>query len=277
MNGFLSKLEGCVQRNESILCVGLDPDPEYLPAAYRRDAGGVFEFNKLVIEATSDLVCAYKPNVAFYEAIGLEGMRALERTRRLIPEYIPTIADAKRGDIPNTARFYARAVFDVLEFDSVTVSPYMGMDSMEPFLEREDRGVWVLGKTSNPGSADLQSLTVEGRGHSLYLEVLYQLQASRSKADVGFVVGATNPGDLDRVREHAPDIPLLIPGIGTQAGDLHAVARASQSGIVVVNSSRSILYGNDGTNLAEAIRERALLTRGRLNAARERLQTMVAE
>lgn len=273
MGAFLRKLAACTQANNSLLCIGLDPDLDLLPSGYARNTSGIVEFNRSVIEATSDLVCAYKPNLAFYEAMGSEGMNALECTLALIPAHIPTIGDAKRGDVPNTARAYARAMFDAFGFDSVTVNPYMGPDSLVPYLERDGKGVWVLCRTSNPGAGTVQNLRIgEGDGRPLYEHILQMLLDLPARADVGVVVGATSPAELDAVRRLAPVLPLLIPGLGTQGGDARAAAVAAESGPVIVNSSRAILYGHDAT-----IRERALHARDALNVHRRILQSASAE
>lgn len=267
MGVFLEKLAACSGRNSSLLCLGLDPDLRSLPEGYGRDAGGVAAFNRDVIEATSDLVCAYKPQFAFYEVLGIEGMRALERTLSLIPSHIPTIADAKRGDVPNTARLYAQAVFGTWGFDSVTVNPYMGGDSLQPFLEWEGRGVWVLCRTSNPGGSDLQTLPV-GEGAPLYARVLRLVRDAPSRADKGVVVGATSPEELARVRGLAPEMPLLVPGVGAQGGDARAAVEAARTGPVVINSSRGVLYGDAAGDAIGAIRTRAERLRDELNGHR---------
>ena len=167
---FRDKLLAAARANDSLVCVGLDPSLDSLPTGISRDAEGIVAFNRAIVEATSDLVCAYKPNFAFYEALGPTGLEALRRTRDLIPAHIPTIADAKRGDVGNTARAYARAIFDHYGFDAVTASPYLGRDSLEPFFDYPDRGVFVLCRTSNPGARDLQDLSIDG-------EPLYRIVA----------------------------------------------------------------------------------------------------
>ncbi len=240
-----------------------------LPSGYSRDADGIYSFNRTLIEATHDLVCAYKPNFAFYEALGYAGLRALERTLAIIPEHIPTIADAKRGDVPNTARLYAQALFAGWNFDSATVSPYMGPDSLEPFLDWPGKGVWVLCRTSNPGASYLQSLEVAGGTVTspLFARVIEMVDALPSRADKGLVVGATSPKELRQVRARVPAMPLLLPGIGAQGGDVLAAAHAAATGPVVINASRSVLYGSGAGDTASAVRERAAALKDRINSS----------
>lgn len=270
MGEFLNKLESAALRNDSMLCLGLDPDPAHLPAGIPYSRDGVIEFNRLIIEATSNLVCAYKPNLAFYEALGSAGVAALEATVAAIPSHIPTIADAKRGDIGNTARMYSAAVFDTWGFDSVTVNPYLGIDSLEPFFAREGKGVWVVCRTSNAGGGDFQSLRVENGTQSelLFESVIRSVLAAPGAADVGLVIGATAPAELIRTRSLAPTAPLLIPGVGAQGGDVRAAVQAGATGPVVINASRSVLYGPPEGGLVESIRSRAAALRDELNASR---------
>lgn len=217
---FLEVLRGARAKNASLLCVGLDPEIARLPEGIARTPAGVLEFNRSIIDATSDLVCAYKPNLAFYEALGPQGFEILAQTRRLVPAGIPVIGDAKRGDIGNTARAYAEALFNRLGFDAVTVSPYMGRDAVEPFLAYRDRGVFVLCRTSNPGAAEIQNLLVEQDGA---LRPLYEVMALLARdwnqhGNAGLVVGATAPAELEAIRDLAPDLPILIPAVGAQGG-----------------------------------------------------------
>ena len=258
---FIEKLLSVARSNNSLLCVGLDPDPELMPQGL-----GVLEFNRAIIEATSDIVCAYKPNLAFYEAMGIEGMKALEATRACIPESIPVIGDAKRGDIGATSRAYAKALFDGYGFDAITVSPYLGGDSLMPFLEYREKGVFVLCRTSNPGSADLQRLSISGTP-------LFEMVAERSRGwndygNIGLVVGATYPDDLARVRRICPDMPILIPGVGAQGGDLAAAVTCgvdANGEKAIINSSRSIIYASSGADFAEAARRAAIELRDEIN------------
>lgn len=262
---FVEKLAQAVEKNRSLLCVGLDPDPSRLP-----DGIGVFEFNREIIDATADLVCAYKPNIAFYEALGNEGLNALKRTRDYIPEGIPVIVDAKRGDIGNTARAYARSLFDYYHFDAATVSPYLGYDSIEPFIQFRDRGVFVLCRTSNAGAVDFQSLSCQVEGsHKLLFEVVAEkVNQWNTQGNLGLVVGATYPEELKLIRQRYPDMPLLIPGVGAQGGELSPVVSygvdASRQR-TIINSSRQILYASKGQDFAQAARQAAQELRDQIN------------
>jgi uridine monophosphate synthetase len=249
------RLAEAAGRNNSLLCVGLDPRPERLAPGQ-----DLYGFNRRVVDATADLVCAFKPNFAFYEAAGPAGLDALQRTVAYVHEQarVPVILDAKRGDIGSTAEAYARAAFEVWGADALTVNPYLGGDSVAPFTAYSGRGAFVLCHTSNPGATDLQTLQFEGRP-------LYELVAEKAAAwDTGLVVGATYPAALARVRALAPEAWILLPGIGAQGGDLEAALAAGlrADGLgVVVNSSRGIIY-------AEHPRQAALDLRARIEAAR---------
>ncbi|MCL0065898.1 orotidine-5'-phosphate decarboxylase, partial [Dehalococcoidia bacterium] len=240
---FIEKLLNASRKNKSLLCIGLDPDPQLMPGVE------VAEFNRQIIEATKDLVCAYKPNLAFYEALGIDGLIALEKTLRCIPGDIPVIADAKRGDISNTARKYAQALFEVYGFDAATVNPYLGHDSVEPFLDYTDRGIFILCSTSNAGAADFQQLRcrLEGEEEDIPLFELVAKKAAEWNVhrNIGLVVGATQPQSLRRIRELCPDMPLLIPGIGAQGGGLASTVQYgsdSNGEKAIINSSRQVLY-----------------------------------
>lgn len=268
---YFSLLDGAVQRTCSLLCVGLDVEPDRLPAALRGmpllDA--VVEFNRQIIEATVDVVACYKPNFAFYEALGPQGLEALRRTRALIPNDVPVIGDAKRGDIDNTMRKYAQAVFDVYGFNAVTASPYLGSDALAPFLERSECGVYLLCRTSNPGSGEIADLDVGGR--PLYLVIAERVQAWNSNGNAGLVVGATYPRELARVREVVPDLPILLPGVGAQKGALEESVAAGidrRGAGLVVNAARQVLYASSGDDFPEAARRVALELRDRINLAR---------
>jgi len=262
---FVEKLARAIRRNHSRLCIGLDPDPSLMP-----EDTGVFEFNKAIIDATADLVGAYKPNIAFYEALGQEGLDALMRTRQAIPPDIPVIIDAKRGDIGNTARAYARSLFDNYGGDAVTASPYLGYDSLEPFIRYEDKGVFVLCRTSNSGAVDFQSLACETEGgRKLLFEVVAEKVDNWNTAgNLGLVVGATYPEELKIIRERYPDMPMLIPGIGAQGGELELVVKYGVAGAperTIINSSRQIIYASRGRDFAQAARKAALELRDRIN------------
>jgi orotidine-5'-phosphate decarboxylase len=215
MTGWAAKLDAVADSARTQVCIGLDPDPALLPVA------DVLEFNRTIVDATRDLVCAYKPNLGFYEALGLDGLEALRATVRHIRSVAPgvvVVGDAKRGDIGSTARAYARAMFEVWDFDAVTVSPYLGRDSIEPFMAYEDRGAIILCRTSNPGARDIQDLPT-GSG-PLYLRVAELVESWNAAGNLGMVVGATYPEELAEIRAAHPTLPLLIPGVGAQGADV---------------------------------------------------------
>jgi orotidine-5'-phosphate decarboxylase len=284
---FFEKLERAIERSGSLLCVGLDPDPDRLPAgvgAGQAGAGKVAAFQRAIIEATSDLVCAYKPNLAFYEALGEAGAEALRATLAAIPDAVPVIGDAKRGDVGHTSRAYARALFDGWGFDAVTVNPYLGGDSLAPFLEREDRGVFVLCRTSNPGAGDFQDLPVLPAGPAYRRgrqagppRPLFEVVAERAKewntrGNVGLVVGATYPEEMARLRELCPQMTFLVPGVGAQGGDLEGCLRLgldAGGGGMIINVSRQVLYASREGDFAEAARQAALDLRDEIARRRE--------
>ena len=246
---FREKYEAAAAANDSLLCVGLDPDPSRLPQGVDIDA-----WLREVIEATSDLVCCYKPNAAFFEARGPHGQEALWALIDGIPDEIPVLLDAKRGDVGNSAEFYARAVFDVLGADAVTVNPYLGGDAVEPFLAHEDRHTFVLCRTSNAGAGELQDRALAtsggGGGRPLYLAVAERANAWNTRGNVGLVVGATYPAEARAIRELCPDLLFLMPGVGAQAGELEAAVHAAldvRGGGIIVNASRSVLYPQAGS------------------------------
>lgn len=264
---FREKLSAAVKRNGSLLCVGLDPDPALMAIQ------DVAEFNRAIVQATSDLVCAYKPNLGFYEALGEAGWAALRSTLRSIPANIPVIVDAKRGDIGSTSAAYARALFDVLGADAVTVNAYGGRDSIEPFLEREDRGVLVWCRSSNPGAGDLQDLQVEFRGRRpLWQAVALQARDWNARGNVGIVMGATYPAQLAEARKLCPDMPILVPGVGAQEGALAEAVRAgldANGAGIIVSASRGVTYASKGSDFAEAARAAALALRDEINRHRQ--------
>ncbi len=262
---FIEKLAKACRKNRSLLCVGLDPDPALMPEKI-----GVFKFNKAIIDATADLVCAYKPNIAFYEGMGDKGIDALKKTREYIPKDIPVIIDAKRGDIGNTAKAYARSLFGYFNADAVTVSPYLGYDSLEPFIEYRDRGVFIICRTSNPGATDFQSLYVEtDKGKRVLYEVVAEKVIEWNKyGNLGLVVGATYPEELKLIREKYPEIPILIPGVGTQGGELKLVVEYGvdkERSKTIINSSRQVLYASRGKDFAAEAEKTARELRDRIN------------
>ena len=266
--GFFSELDEAVKKNNSLLCVGLDPDPALMPPDV-----SVIDFNKAIIDATSDLVCSYKPNLAFYEAEGVKGWDTLKQTVDYIPEGIPVIADAKRGDIGNTAKAYSKAIFDELGADAVTVNPYLGLDAVEPFLNYKNKGVFILCRTSNKGAADFQNLDVmfDGKEMPLYQAVAIKASVWNRFGNIGLVVGATYPEELKTLRLAYPEMPFLIPGVGAQGGDLKlAVSYGldTRGGGIIINSSRQILYASSGKDFAQAARKAALTLRNVINLYR---------
>lgn len=250
---FLDRLENRARTADSLLCVGLDPHPELLP---EQSAAAARDFCRRLIEATADYACAFKPNAAFFEQWGPEGFAALRDVIRAVPDGIPVILDAKRGDIASTAAAYARAAFDVLGADAITLSPYLGSDSLEPFTRDPARGAFVLCKTSNPGAEELQSLRVGGQ--ALYEVVAAQARTWNTNRNVGLVVGATDAEALARVRAAAPELWFLAPGVGAQGGDLAAALRAGlrADGLgVLVNASRTIARATDPAATARDLRD----------------------
>jgi orotidine-5'-phosphate decarboxylase len=267
MTAFVTRLERACDANRSLVCVGLDVDPARLPV------GDVLGFNQAIVDATADLVCAYKPNLAFYEALGLPGLKDLERTveyiRRTAPQAI-IIGDAKRGDIGTTAQAYARAMFRMWGFDAVTVNAWGGHDTLSPFLEEPDHGVFIWCRGSNPGSADFQDLDVdtpEGRV-PLYQHMARAAATWNRKGNIGLVMGATNPEQLAGVRSTCADMPLLIPGVGAQGGELGPAVRLGtdkRGRLAIINSSRGIIYASSGPDFAQAARREAAGLRDTIN------------
>jgi orotidine-5'-phosphate decarboxylase len=247
-----------IQKKRSFLCIGLDTDIAKIPAHLLSYQDPVFEFNKRIIEATSDLCVAYKPNTAFYESQGFEGWLSLEKTVQQIPDDILKLADAKRGDIGNTSRMYARGFFDQMNFDAITLSPYMGSDSVLPYLQFSNKWVVVLGLTSNEGAADFQFLKTESG--KLFEDVLSQAKDWGTIDNTMFVVGATKADLIKKVRKIVPNHFLLVPGVGAQGGSLEDVAKNGLNDKcgLLVNSSRGIIYASNGENFAEAARVAAL-------------------
>ena len=283
---FNEKLLRAAEKNKSWLCIGLDPDPEKMPPHLGTGSRAILKFNRSIIESTSDLVCAYKPNSAFYEAFGPEGMKVLKKSIDSVPDGIPVILDFKRGDIGNTAAMYARSAFEYYGADAVTVNPYLGKDSIEPFINYRDRGVIILCVTSNQSSNDIQKrLMLLDEPPSL--QNIVPLQKAKTAAEflryststiymhiaslamewnrygnIGLVVGATSPAELGKVRELVgEDMPILVPGVGAQGGELESAAKAGSNSVgkmAIINVSRGIIYSDHGSSLKEAARAKAI-------------------
>jgi orotidine-5'-phosphate decarboxylase len=273
---FTGMLRAAEARNGSMLCVGLDPEPAKFPGAWRGDPAKIFDFCAAIVDATHDLVIAFKPQIAYFAAQRAEDQleRLIAHIRGVAPA-VPVILDAKRGDIGSTAEQYAREAFERYRADAVTLSPFMGFDSIEPYLRHEGKGLILLCRTSNPGGSDLQAQRLEG-GDLLY-EHIARLAAGpwNRGGQLGLVVGATYPREIERVRELAPTLPLLIPGVGAQGGDAEATVRAGWRGTtgatsapIIVNSSRAVLYAGTGDDFAAAARRVALQTRQQLARAK---------
>ena len=270
MSEYFDRLNQAIESNQSHLCLGLDLRPEEMPEGVWRDTDGFVHFGRLVVEATADIVCAYKPNLAFYEAMGGGGYHTLRKILEAIPASIPVIADGKRADIGVTSGAYARGIFDRLGFDAVTLNPYLGQDALEPFFDHAHCGCYVLCLTSNPGAEDFQI------PHDLYLEVARRAVQWNANGNVGLVVGATQPERMAEVRKVAPDLPFLIPGVGAQGGDLEASVRAAANDRpdagFIINASRSILYASTGDDYAEAARREAEKLREQIEEALARVR-----
>ncbi|QWD87217.1 orotidine-5'-phosphate decarboxylase [Polynucleobacter paludilacus] len=271
---FTQQLQAAWASQGSMLCVGFDPDPKRMPASLADKPEPIFEFCKAIADITADLVCAFKPQIAYFASQGAEAQleKLIAHLKTHYP-HIPVILDAKRGDIGSTAEHYALEAFERYGADAVTVNPYMGFDSIEPYLRYPEKGVIVLCRTSNPGGSDLQFLQNASSGEPLYIEVA-KLAASKwnTSGQIGLVVGATFPEEIAKVRNLVGDMPLLIPGIGAQGGDIEATVKAGSvtqkpgTGMII-NSSRAILYASGGEDFAQAARKVALSTRDALNAA----------
>lgn len=277
---FTDQLAHAQRQNDSLLCVGLDPEPAKFPGAWQGQSDRIYDFCAAIVDATKDLVCAFKPQIAYFAAHRAEDQleRLMAHMRRVAPQ-VPVILDAKRGDIGSTAQQYAREAFDRYQADAVTLSPFMGFDTIEPFLRYPGKGVILLCRTSNPGGSDLQNLRladVPGNPR-VYEHLAAQAQGPwNTSGQIGLVVGATFPEEIARVRELAPTVPLLIPGVGAQGGDAAATVKAGLktdasgaiTGTIIVNSSRAVLYASSGDDFASAARQAAQETRLALNAVR---------
>ncbi len=275
---FLEQLQGAERQNGSLLCVGLDPEPSKFPAGLKGDASKIYDFCAQIVDATADLAIAFKPQIAYFAAHRAEDQleKLMEHMRRHAP-HVPVILDAKRGDIGSTAEQYAKEAFERYGADAVTLSPFMGFDSVQPYLKYHGKGAFLLCRTSNPGGDDLQNqrlASVEGQP-LLYEHVAKLAQGPWNlNGQLGLVVGATYPAEIERVRSLAPTLPLLIPGVGAQGGDAVATIKAGYrqsngvtTGAVIVNSSRAILYASSGDDFAQAARKEAERTRDVLRAA----------
>jgi len=268
---FTDALHAATLRNDSLLCVGLDPDPARFPTPWRGDASRIHDFCARIVDATKDLVCAFKPQIAYFAAHRAEDQleRLMAHIQRVAPD-VPVILDAKRGDIGATAEQYAREAFERYQAHALTLSPFMGFDSIEPYLKYDGRGLFLLCRTSNPGGADLQAQRLAS-GELLYEHIARQAAGAwNAGGQLGLVVGATFPAEIARVRALAPTLPLLIPGVGAQGGDAGATVTAGwrAGGPIIVNASRSVLYASSGDDFASAARQVADGTRRGLNAAR---------
>lgn len=265
--GYFDKLETRCRRIESNLCIGLDPDSRRIPKHVGAGPDGVYRFCSEIVEATSDYAAAFKPNLAFFEALGTEGWHVLRQVLDQIDGDIPVIADAKRGDIGTTAQQQARSIFERLKADAVTLNPLLGTDSIEPFLCFPHRGIYILCLTSNPGAQDFQI------PNDLFLRIAEKAKEWNKDGNIGLVVGATHPEQMDRVRETAPELPILIPGLGAQGGDLEMLmgsARDEPRHKMLFSVSRSILYASDGKDFGHAARKAAQFYCESINRAREK-------
>lgn len=276
---FLTQLAQAERSNQSLVCVGLDPDPAKFPLHWRGDASKIFDFCAAIADATADQAVAFKPQIAYFAAHGAEGQleRLMAHLRANAPQ-VPVILDAKRGDIGSTAEQYAKEAFERYGADAITLSPFMGLDSVQPYLRYPDKGAFLLCRTSNPGGGDFQNQRLQSLpGAPRLYEHIAQLAQGpwNENGQLGLVVGATYPQELERVRALAPTVPLLIPGVGAQGGDAQATVRAAwrgtaqhTSGPIAVNASRSIIYASSGADFARAARREAIALRQTLQDAR---------
>jgi orotidine-5'-phosphate decarboxylase len=248
----------------SRLCIGLDPDVSRFPAVLQASSSPIFEFNKAIIDATADIASCFKPQIAHFAAAAAED-ELLETIRYAQAAGVPVLLDGKRGDVGSTAEMYARELFERYGADAVTINPYLGQDSMQPYLDYADRGVFILCRTSNPGGADLQHLTLES-GDTLYEHVAKQAATVwNGNNNVGLVVGATRPEELRRIRDICEEMTFLLPGVGAQGADISEMMGAGQGGGMLISSSRAILYAGDGEDFAEQARKVAIDTRDEIN------------
>lgn len=274
--GFSTLLKEAQTRNDSLLCVGLDPDIGRFPERFQGGsaANPIVAFNRAIIEATSDLACCYKPNLGFYLPYGQAGIDALIDLRASIPSHIPVLLDAKVGDIDTTTAAYARAYFDEWKFDAVTANPFMGRDSVEPLLQYRNRGVFILAKTSNRGSGFIQDQLLRDGDQPVSHFVAHTANEWNAAGNVGLVVGATYPEQLEQVRAISPELPILVPGIGAQEGELESSVLAGLDGTgagLLINASRAISYASSGSDFQDAARSVASSLRDRINEVRAKV------
>ncbi len=268
---FINKLAGAWKRNDSLVCVGLDPDLARLPAHLPRTIESIFEFNRAIVDATHDLVCAYKPQIAYFAAAAAEEplQRTIAYIKATYPQ-LPVILDAKRGDVGSTAEMYAAEAFTRYNADAVTVNPYLGFDSVEPFLRHKDRGVVLLCRTSNSGAGDIQDLEIDGT--PLYAHVASMIAGKwNAQHNCLLVVGATWPYQMAKIRALAGNMPFLVPGVGAQGGDVEQILKAGQTEDgtgLIISSSRAILYASNGPDFAQAARRETLQLRQMINQFR---------
>ena len=267
MSGFTDRLDQATETTNSLVCVGLDPDPARMPSS------GVYEFNRSIIDATAEYVCAFKPNLAFYESMGLPGLRELEKTIEHIRNSAPAtiiLGDAKRGDIGPSARAYAKAMFQVWGFDAITINAWGGEDTVTPFLDDDSKGVFVWCRGSNPGSADFQDVQITTKDGTmpLYRNMAISCNQWNTNGNLGLVAGATVPEQLAAIRDVCPSMPLLIPGVGAQGGDLEAAVKLGtdiRGRAALINSSRGIIYASSGPDYADAAAQEANKLRENIN------------
>lgn len=271
---FQQKLNKIIIKNNSLLCIGLDPDLSKIPEHLKKEADPIFTFNKAIIDNTSDLVCAYKPNIAYYEAEGIEGMKSLKQTLKYATQKypaIPFICDAKRGDISSTSKQYAKALFDYYGFDAATVNPYLGLDAVESFLDYKDKGIIILCRTSNPSASDFQDFII--KNEPLYVHIAKKIvEWDKKYQNCLMVVGATWPEELGKIRNIASDMFFLVPGIGTQGGDLEKTLRMglnkNKSGLII-NVGRAIIYAGKNKDFAQKAREKTIELKTNINMYRK--------
>ena len=284
---FLEKYQSAAEKHESLLCVGLDPDPELMPRQFqeREDSDRTADFLLEIVDATKDLVCAYKPNPPFFEAEGKDGFAALERViREILPTGVPVILDSKRADIPNTSKFFAISAFDRFSADAIVVNPYLGQDALEPFFEREERHTFVLCRTTNEGAAEFQDLQVGSSGLSLYEAVAKRAAAWNTRGNVGLVVAATDAQAAVRVRQLCPNQLFLMPGVGRQLEPQHGKLEAVVAGAIdqdrsglILNVSRDVLYGRGEAERLDRQRDLRGAARGAAERFRERINLAVEQ